>query len=201
MHQGEKIRQARLAKGMSQSDLAAALGVTKPAISRYELGQRHLSPDQLAAISKILDVPITELLDLEPGKKAELEQAMQILSGIQERELEGQYLSDADQWIDSAVVFLKYLINKEVAIAAASDGEDRQEPIEEPGPAQEPEAEPEPETPEQRKGKKRMNRLSRIFESLNDEGQRRVIEFAKDISCIPTYRQEPITDDNQDHIQ
>lgn len=200
MHQGEKIRQARLAKGMSQSDLAAALGVTKPAISRYELGQRHLSPDQLAAISKILDVPITELLDLEPGKKAELEQAMQILSGIQERDLEGQYLSEADQWIDSAVVFLKYLIDKEVAIAAASDGEDRQEPIEEPEPAQEPEPEPEPETPEQRKGKKRMNRLSRIFESLNDEGQRRVIELARDLSCIPAYRQEPITDDSQNHI-
>lgn len=198
MHQGEKIRQARLAKGMSQSDLAAALGVTKPAISRYELGQRHLSPDQLAAMSNILDVSVTDLLDLEPKKRKELEQAMQILSGIQERELEGQYLSEADQWIDSAVVFLKYLINKEVAIAAASDGEDRQEPIAEPEPTQE--AEPEPETPEERINRKRLNRLSRIFDLLNDEGQRRVIELAKDLSCIPAYRQEPMTDDNQDHI-
>ena len=198
MHQGEKIRQARLAKGMSQSDLAAALGVTKPAISRYELGQRHLSPDQLAAMSGVLDVSITDLLDLEPEKRKELEQAMQILSGIQERELEGQYLSEADQWIDSAVVFLKYLINREVAIAAASDGEDRQEPIAEPEPTQE--AELEPETPEERINRKRLNRLTRIFESLNNEGKRRVIEFAKDLSCIPAYRQDLSPDNSQDHI-
>ena len=48
-------------------------------------------------------------------------------------------------------------------------------------PPPEPEPEPEPETPEQRKIRKRINRLNRIFATLNLEGQRRVIELAKDL--------------------
>ena len=122
MHQGDKIREARQKKGMSQRELAAALGVSKPAISRYELGQRHLRLDQLMALAEILDIPVLELLELEPEKRTELEQAMQILSGIQERDLEGQYIGEADQWLDSAVIFLQHLISRELAAAAISDG-------------------------------------------------------------------------------
>jgi len=182
MQQGERIREARLARGMSQSDLAEALGVSKPAISRYELGQRHLQPDQLVAVSKILDVPIIELVELTPEKRDELSKAIQILTGIEERALEGQYLSDGDQWIQSVYVFLEHLVKRELAFAANSDGsqdEKEQEPLKR-----------EPMTREQILSKRRMNKMMSIFESLNPEKQLRLTVYAKDLQQIQRYEDE-----------
>lgn len=176
MYQGTKIKEARKAIGMSQVELAAALGVSVPAISRYELGQRHLRPDQLEAVAAILGISAIDLLDVEPEKRAELEQIQEILSGIQERELEGRYLSEADLWIQPIYDFLKRLIDRELAIATLK---------------MDAQLDSDPSKQEERKIKKRINRLNSIVETLNDEGQRRVIELAKDLSCIPTYQRTP----------
>lgn len=173
MHQGTRIKEARLAKGMSQNELATALGVSKPTISRYELGQRHLQLDQLKAISKILDIPIIELVELEPEKREELEKAMEIIVGIQERELEGQYLGDGDQWINSIYTFLKHLIDQELGIATASDEPQNGEALEI--------STPKRLTPEQIRSKKRMKRLGTIFELLDNERQLKVIEYVRDM--------------------
>jgi len=197
MQIGAKIREARLAKGMSQNELAAILGVSKPAISRYELGQRHLQLDQLTVISKALDIPLIDLVDLEPEKRAELHRAMQIISNIQERQLEGEYISDSDQWIYSVVSFLKHLVSRELATATVSDG-----PLPDDAETNRvarrelPDSElEEPKTPEQRKNRKRVNKLKHMFETLNDEGQRRVIEYTKDLCCIPSYKKELLPED------
>lgn len=176
MYQGTKLKEARKAKGMSQIELAAALGVSVPAISRYEAGQRNLRPDQLEAAAAILGISAIDLLDVEPEKRAELEQIQEILSGIQERELEGQYLSEADLWIQPIYDFLKRLIDRELAIATLK---------------MDAQLDSDPSKQEERKIKKRINRLNSIVETLNDEGQRRVIELAKDLSCIPTYQRTP----------
>lgn len=176
MYQGNKLKEERKARQISQAEFAAALGVSVSAVSRYEAGQRNLRPDQLEAAAAILGISVIDLLDVEPEKRAELEQIQEILSGIRERELEGQYLSDADQWIEPIYGFLKRLIDRELAIATLKmdaqldAGENKQE---------------------ERKTRKRMNRLDSIVETLNDEGQRRVIELAKDLSCIPIYQRTP----------
>ncbi len=185
MYQGNKLKEERKAKQISQAEFAAALGVSVSAISRYEAGQRNLRPDQLEAAAAILGISVMDLLDVEPEKRAELEQVQEILSGIRERELEGQYISEADQWIQPIYDFLKRLIDRELAIATLKmdaqldAGENKQE---------------------ERKTKKRVNRLNSIVETLNDEGQRRVIELAKDLSCIPIYQRTPSSGTDKEEL-
>lgn len=191
MNQGAKIKEARMAKGMSQNDLAAALGVSAPAISRYELGQRRLRPEQLEIISQTLGIPIIELLDPEPERREELKLALKVLADIQERELEGQYLSDADRWIDQAVDLARRLINHELEKGDKPES-------------------PEEVTPELRKRRKCINKINNMFALINDEGLRKVAEYTKDISCIPAYQSpsaadagelpDAPTDDSQNHI-
>lgn len=48
------IRAARLAAGMSQSELARAARVPQPNLSAYENGRRHPSPDVLDRITQAL---------------------------------------------------------------------------------------------------------------------------------------------------
>lgn len=182
MQQGSKIREARLAKGMSQSDLAAALGVSKPAVSRYELGQRHLRPDQLQDVSRVLSIPIVDLLELEPEKRAELEELKDVLSTINERFENGYYLGEADRWIPTAAELLQRLLDREMMIAAAADKSQAEE-------RKQGDTEQElPEVPQQRKTKKRMNRLEHMFTSLNDEGQRFILDFMKVIVQVPDFQ-------------
>ena len=40
MHSGDLIKQQRKLKGMTQKQLADAIGVSEPSIRRYELGKR-----------------------------------------------------------------------------------------------------------------------------------------------------------------
>ncbi len=59
---GNNIRTARLQKGISQEELALAIGVTKSTISKYELGQREPRSEQLNTIAAALGVRYYDLL-------------------------------------------------------------------------------------------------------------------------------------------
>lgn len=65
MEFGEKLKQARQNKGLTQQTMAGKLYVTRQAVSRWECGARY--PDLLTAkkISQILDISIDELLSDE----------------------------------------------------------------------------------------------------------------------------------------
>ena len=58
---GNKLREARLAKGLTQELLANELGVEISQISRIERGVINTSITTLYCISKILNVSISEL--------------------------------------------------------------------------------------------------------------------------------------------
>lgn len=62
---GGRIRQHRINCGMSQEELASAIGSTKATISRYERDQREPSFDTLKKIANALNVWYFELLDCE----------------------------------------------------------------------------------------------------------------------------------------
>ncbi len=66
---GEKIKQLREEKGMTQQTMAEKLYVTRQAVSRWECGARY--PDLLTAkkIAQILEVSIDELLSGEELKQ------------------------------------------------------------------------------------------------------------------------------------
>ena len=57
---GERIRQAREARGLSQTDLARRVGVKQPSIQNIENG-RTKDPRKLMEIAAVLDIPLAEL--------------------------------------------------------------------------------------------------------------------------------------------
>ena len=61
---GEKIRAARLAKGMTQGELGEILGVQKSAVAKYENGRVvNIKRSTLKKLSEVLGIALMELID------------------------------------------------------------------------------------------------------------------------------------------
>lgn len=68
---GEKIKAARIAKGMTQEELGKLLGVQKSAVAKYESGRVvNIKRSTLKKISDILEIRPSELIFAEEIKKA-----------------------------------------------------------------------------------------------------------------------------------
>ena len=70
---GHRIRAQRLAKGISQSELAGAIGVTFQQIQKYERGTNRVSASKLFDIANALSVEIVAFfngLSRSPGAAA-----------------------------------------------------------------------------------------------------------------------------------
>lgn len=67
-HAAGRIRLRRALLGMSQSDLAKALGITFQQVQKYERGSNRVSVGKLYRLADILDVPMTFFFD---GLKAD----------------------------------------------------------------------------------------------------------------------------------
>lgn len=66
---GMNIRNLREAAGMTQEVLALQLqingcDITRSAVAKIEVGQRHLYPDEIVLIQKILKVRYEDIFDL-----------------------------------------------------------------------------------------------------------------------------------------
>ena len=61
----DRIVKLRKERGITQVDLAAALGVTQPMVSRFEGGEFRISSDALIKLAKLLAVTSDELLGLK----------------------------------------------------------------------------------------------------------------------------------------
>lgn len=66
---GSNIRAIREKKKITQDELAAKLQVrgcdiTRSAVSKIEIGQRHLYPDEVILIKEILDTDFDEIFNL-----------------------------------------------------------------------------------------------------------------------------------------
>ena len=66
---GGRIREEREAKGWSQADLGRNLGVTGPAVHRYEVGERRPDPEMLGRLADLFRVTTDYLL----GRQAQRE--------------------------------------------------------------------------------------------------------------------------------
>lgn len=67
---GENIRALRINRNITQEMLASKLqlegcDITRSAIAKIEVGQRHLYPDEIILISKILNVTYDEILNID----------------------------------------------------------------------------------------------------------------------------------------
>ncbi len=63
---GQKIRDLRKKAGLSQEQLSAQLQVrgcdiTRSALAKIEVGQRHIYPDEIRLLHLILQVPYEEI--------------------------------------------------------------------------------------------------------------------------------------------
>ena len=66
---GNNIRCIRKAQGMTQDTLTAKLqlngcDITRSAVAKIKVGQRHLYPDEIILIRKILNVTFDEIFEL-----------------------------------------------------------------------------------------------------------------------------------------
>ncbi len=66
---GNNIRMIRESKGMTQDALAAQLqlrgcDITRSAMAKIEVGQRHLYPDEIILIKTILETAYDDIFDI-----------------------------------------------------------------------------------------------------------------------------------------
>lgn len=66
---GGNIRRIRESRGMTQDTLAAKLqlsgcDITRSAVAKIEVGQRHLYPDEIILLKEILNTTFDEILEL-----------------------------------------------------------------------------------------------------------------------------------------
>lgn len=54
----KRVRALRLQRGLSQTELSDALGVTFQQVQKYERGANRISAGRLFRIAKVLDVPV-----------------------------------------------------------------------------------------------------------------------------------------------
>ena len=62
MELGEKLQQLRKQRGLTQEELAAALYVSRTAVSKWESGKGYPNIDSLKAIARFFSVTVDELL-------------------------------------------------------------------------------------------------------------------------------------------
>ena len=67
---GENIKTLRIKAKFSQETLSAKLQVegcdlTRSAVAKIEVGQRHLYPDEIIAIAKVLGASYNEIFDIK----------------------------------------------------------------------------------------------------------------------------------------
>lgn len=63
---GKRLRVLRQAKGLTQEQLSAKVqlagcDMTRSALAKVEVGQRHLYPDELKALRAALEIPYEDL--------------------------------------------------------------------------------------------------------------------------------------------
>ncbi|MBQ5796026.1 MAG: helix-turn-helix transcriptional regulator [Kiritimatiellae bacterium] len=57
----ERIKEARLAKGLSQGELAALCEISDSAVQMYEIGQRVPRDSVKVKLAEVLGVPVQDL--------------------------------------------------------------------------------------------------------------------------------------------
>lgn len=65
---GKKLRESRIARGMTQTELADELGINQSLISEYEQGSVRLHAPLVAGFAKALGVSADEILGLQKAK-------------------------------------------------------------------------------------------------------------------------------------
>lgn len=106
-----RIREARIAAGLSQKYIATTLGVAGPSVSNWESGKTNPTTENYAALSALLNVSVDYLIGNDVMVKAVPEgpiiKAPEVSARMKEFMEEVQDLNDNE--IEVARMFLKQL--------------------------------------------------------------------------------------------
>ena len=69
---GARIRTARLARGWTQDQLAAAVQVSRSAVAQWETDRAGQLRDNLGRIAEALDISVEGLLNREPSRGGQM---------------------------------------------------------------------------------------------------------------------------------
>lgn len=139
MNTGERIKQARLAAGLTQTELADRIGVKFSAVHKYESGKVvNLKRETLSALAKTLNVSESWLLCLEQEESLppprDIDSIYDALNDSGRRELcrYGRYLTGlADYQADNAqpqITYIRhYLVPAAAGYASPIEGEEYEE--------------------------------------------------------------------------
>ncbi len=68
VHIGRRVRERRVAMGLSQSELAEGLGISFQQVQKYESGANRISGSRLWDIAQLLQVPVGHFFEgLDPS--------------------------------------------------------------------------------------------------------------------------------------
>ena len=67
---GSRVREQRMKLGISQEQLAGALGITVPQVQKYEKGINRIGASRLHKIAGLLGVPIGTFFEAHTGAQA-----------------------------------------------------------------------------------------------------------------------------------
>lgn len=79
---GERIKDYRLKRGFTQSDLAKQANITRIALGNYERGERIPTIDIFARIAMSLNASIDELMGYKPGQLSTIQQIKQDFANV-----------------------------------------------------------------------------------------------------------------------
>ena len=110
MEQAEILTRLRKEKGLSQTEAAEELGVTRQAISKWESGRAFPSMEKLIALSRLYGVPLEELYvdNTEQGMEARAEIPLE--SELENRTKRGRSLKTVILFSVLAVLYLSVYI-------------------------------------------------------------------------------------------
>ena len=102
---GKRVRLRRVELGISQSDLAAKLGVSFQQVQKYEKGVNRVGAARLQQIATALDVPVTFFYESQTRDAKEVDSLLFIDSSFSLRLLRA-YASVKDQKVQRQFVSL-----------------------------------------------------------------------------------------------
>ena len=112
---GDKMKQLRANRKMSQNDVADAMGVSRQYVSRWESGERNINADQLMQYAKIMGVTLDYFSDNTPERT--LFQAMAQLEEL----FTSANIPEVDKDKAYQDIMKIYLRSKELAFSPSQD--------------------------------------------------------------------------------
>lgn len=83
----DRLREARIAKGLNQEQVAIAIGKTTSAYGHYERGRNEMSRDVAQKLASLLDVNLEWLLSGIGEKAAESNEFLTLMAQIDDPEI------------------------------------------------------------------------------------------------------------------